>query len=206
MRRYLVLILVLSLILTSCAKVNESKEPINTQPEINQPQQVAPTPTVEVDIKKDNNIDTSYFGQYQMSDEGFSKYVQDNAIDKDYEVEATKFQASPEFNTQGGVELESKYIDLWDKELNNTYNNLIKKLNVKAQEKLRESQKGWLQYHTKESEFIVESWDDLGLGSQGRVQSAMAVKSRIRQRVLQLMEYNFMLGEEVVFLYKGIDK
>lgn len=69
-----------------------------------------------------------------------------------------------------------------------------------------ESQKGWLQYHTKESEFIVESWEDLGLGSQGRVQSAMSIKSRIRERTLQLMEYYFMLGEEVTFLYKGIDK
>jgi len=56
---------------------------------------------------------------------------------------------------------------------------LLKKLNEKEQEKLRESQKGWLQYHTKESEFIVESWNTLGIGSQGRVQSAMAIKTRI---------------------------
>jgi uncharacterized protein YecT (DUF1311 family) len=200
MKRYLIIALILSLILTSCAKVNETKAPINPQHETNQPQQENPAHS------EDDKSNDSYFGQYQMLEDGFSKYVKDNAIDKDYEVELAKLQESPDFNTQSWVELESKYIEIWDKELNNTYNNLLKKLNEKEQEKLREAQKGWLQYHTKESEFIVESWDDFGLGSQGRVQLAMSAKNRIRERTLQLMEYYFMLGEDVDFLYKGIDK
>jgi uncharacterized protein YecT (DUF1311 family) len=201
MKRYLVLILILTLILTSCENINESNEPVNSKPEANQPQPVNPTPS-----EKDNNVDNSYFGQYQMSDDGFSNYVKDNAIDRDYKVELAEFQESTGFNTQSWVELESKYIEIWDKELNNTYNNLLKKLNPKEQEKLREAQKGWLQYHTKESEFVAESWEDFGLGSQGRVQLVMAVKDRIRERTLHLMEYYFMLGEEVVFLYKGTEK
>lgn len=201
MKRYLVLILILTLILTSCGNINESNEPVNSQPEANQPQGASPTPSED-----DDNVDNSYFGQYQMSEDGFSKYVKNNAIDKDYEVELTKFQESAGFNTQSWVELESKYIEIWDKELNNTYSNLLKKLNSKEQEKLREAQKGWLQYHTKESAFVAESFEDFGLGSQGRVQSAMAIKDRIRERTLHLMEYYFMLGEDVVFLYKGTEK
>jgi uncharacterized protein YecT (DUF1311 family) len=201
MKRFLVLMLILTLILTSCGNINESNEPVNSLPEANQPKPVNPTPSEE-----DDNIDNSYFGQYQMSEDGFSKYVKDNVIDRDYEAELAVFQESAEFNTQSWVELESKYIEIWDKELNNIYNNLLKKLNTKEQEKLREAQKGWLQYHTKESEFVAESWEDFGLGSQGRVQSAMAIKNRIRERTLHLMEYYFMLGEDVVFLYKGTEK
>ena len=205
MKRYLVMVLVLSLMLTSCVKVDKSKELITTKPETPQVVLVTPAPTIENNTKNDVNIKNTYFGQYQMSEDGFSKSVENNAIDRDYATEFAAFQKSPEFNTQGWVELEGKYIEVWDKELNNIYNNLLKKLNEKEQEKLRESQKGWLQYHTKESEFIVESWNTLGLGSQGRVQSAMAVKDRIRERALHLMEYYFMLGEEIQFLYKGIN-
>ena len=203
MKKYLVMILILSFVLTSCARVNEVKQPVNSQPETNQPQQAAPTSLDGDNTKNNDNSDNSYFGQYQMSEDGFSKYVKDNAIDRDYGAELAILQQSPQFNTQGWVELESKYIGIWDKELNNTYNNLLKKLNEKEKEKLRASQQGWLQFHTKESEFIAESWDDLGLGSQGRVQSAIAIKDRIRERTLQLMEYYFMLGGDVEFLYKG---
>lgn len=201
MKRYLVLILILTLILTSCTNINKNNEAVNSQLEANQPEQVTPTPSED-----NTNINDTYFGQYQMSDDGFSKYVQDKAIDKDYEVEYKKFQESAEFNTQDWVELESKYIELWDKELNNTYNNLLKKLNAKEQEKLRDAQKGWLQYHTKESEFIAETWEDFGFGTQARVQSAMAIKDRIRERTLHLMEYYYMLGGDVEFLYKGTGK
>jgi uncharacterized protein YecT (DUF1311 family) len=138
-----------------------------------------------------------------MSDEGFSMYVQDNVIDKSYEAETTQFQQSNEFSTQGWIALESKYIEIWDNELNNIYNKLLEKLNEKEQKELREAQKGWLQYHIKESEFVVESWNDLGLGSQGKVQLSMSQKARIRQRTLQLMEYYFMVGGDVEFSYKG---
>jgi uncharacterized protein YecT (DUF1311 family) len=40
---------------------------------------------------------------------------------------------------------------------------LIKKLNEKEQRKLREAQKGWLDFHIHESEFVRESWDNLDL-------------------------------------------
>ena len=148
-------------------------------------------------------IDYSYFGQYQMSDEGFSQYVKDNAIDRDYKIELDKLQNSSSFNTQSWVGIEGKYTDIWDEELNNIYNKLLNKLNEKEKEKLLNAQKGWLQFHISEAEFINETWNDLQLGSQGRVQSIMSVKNRIRERTLQLMEYYYMLGGKVEFLYQG---
>jgi uncharacterized protein YecT (DUF1311 family) len=200
MKKYLIAVLVSTLILTSCASVPDKEVSNNSPTEIKQAEQSS---SITSKAKSEETIDNSYFGQYQMSDEGFSMYVQDNVIDKSYEAETTQFQQSNEFSTQGWIALESKYIEIWDNELNNIYNKLLEKLNEKEQKELREAQKGWLQYHIKESEFVVESWNDLGLGSQGKVQLSMSQKSRIRQRTLQLMEYYFMVGGDVEFSYKG---
>ena len=200
MKKYLIAVLVSTLILTSCASVPDKEVSNNSPTEIKQAEQSSSITSM---AKSEGTIDNSYFGQYQMSDEGFSMYVQDNVIDKNYETETTQFQQSNEFSTQGWIALESKYIEIWDNELNNIYNKLLEKLNEKEQKELREAQKGWLQYHIKESEFVVESWNDLGLGSQGKVQLSMSQKARIRQRTLQLMEYYFMVGGDVEFSYKG---
>jgi len=183
----LMLILVLSVSLLACTNTSANS---GNEPKLNSTEQ-------PVD---------SYYGQYQMADEGFSSLVKDNKIDRDYNTESANFQKSPEFSTQGWVELESRYKELWDKELNNTYNKLIKELNEAEQKKLLEAQKVWLQFHTNESAFVLETWENLGLGSQGRVQLVMAEKERIRKRTLQLMEYYNMLGGEVEFLYKGVNK
>jgi uncharacterized protein YecT (DUF1311 family) len=201
MKKYLA-ILAITFMLTSCTNVNNSKAPNNTQPEAVQPQQEG---TVLMD-SPDDQSEIVYFGQYQMSEEGFSEYVKDNAIDKDYEVESTEFLASTEFNTQSWVELENKYVKMWDAELNNTYKKAMEKLNEKEQAKLKEAQKGWLEFHTKETEFVEEAWNDLGLGTIGRVQLVMAAKDRLRERTLQLMEYYNMLGGEIEFVYQGSTK
>ncbi|MDF2523864.1 MAG: hypothetical protein K0R31_1505 [Clostridiales bacterium] len=203
MKKYLIAVLASSLILTSCARIPDREVPKDSPIEVKQAEQSSSITSKTNIAKSEGNMDSSYFGQYQMSDEGFSKYVEDNAIDKNYEIETTQFQKSSEFSTQGWITLEGKYIEIWDNELNAIYNKLLEKLNEKEQEKLREAQKGWLQYHMYESAFIVEAWDDLGLGSQGKVQLSMAQKTRIRERTLMLMEYYFMLGGDVEFLYKG---
>ena len=78
-------------------------------------------------------------------------------------------------------------------------------MNDKEKDMLTESQKGWLQHHLKESEFVSQTFylRDEGpiLGSQGRVQTQQAVKGRLRERTLELMEYYFMLGNNVEFMY-----
>lgn len=200
------------LVLTSCSKPPENKD--TTVPEsklettTKSVQQVNTVSAKDENTSNENinnqqNNESFYWGQYQMADEGFSQHIKNNAIDRDYQIESDKFQASPEFSTQGWVELEYKYVEIWDKELNDIYKKLLDRLNDEEQEKLRKAQRGWLQFHINESEFVHEAWNDLGLGSQGRVQLAMLIKERIRNRTLQLMEYYYMMGGEVEFLYKG---
>lgn len=182
----LVLILTLSVSLLACTSISANSG--------DEPQQNSMEQTID-----------PYFGQYQMADEGFSSLVKDNAIDREYEAEWDKFQKSQEFSTQGWVELEAKYRELWDKELNNTYNKLMKELNEEEKKKLLEAQSGWVQFHMNESEFVNAAWEDFGLGTQGRVQLIIAEKDRIRERTLQLMEYYNMLGGDIEFLYKGLN-
>lgn len=182
----LVLILALSVSLLACTSISANSG--------DEPRQNSVEQTVD-----------PYFGQYQMTDEGFSGLVKDNAIDRDYEAEWDKFQKSQEFSTRGWIELEARYKELWDKELNNTYNKLMKELNEAEKQKLLETQAGWVQFHIKESEFVEAAWEELGLGSQGRVQLVTAEKGRIRERTLQLMEYCNMLGGDIEFLYKGLN-
>jgi uncharacterized protein YecT (DUF1311 family) len=182
----LVLILALSVSLLACTSISASSG--------DEPQQDSMEQTID-----------PYFGQYQMADKGFSSLVKDNAIDRDYKTEWDKFQKSQEFSTQGWVELEARYRELWDKELNNTYNKLMKELNEQEKKKLLEAQAGWVQFHTNESEFVETAWEELGLGSQGRIQLITAEKDRIRERTLQLMEYFNMLGGDIEFLYKGLN-
>ncbi len=181
-----VLILVLSVSLPACTSISANSG--------DEPQQGGMEQMID-----------PYFGQYQMADKGFSSLVKDNAIDRDYETEWDKFQKSQEFSTRGWMELEARYKELWDKELNNTYNKLMKVLNEEEKKKLLEAQDGWVKFHINESEFVEAAWEELGLGSQGRIQLVTAEKDRIRERTLQLMEYFNMSGGEIEFLYKGLN-
>ena len=94
--------------------------------------------------------------------------------------------------------------------MNAIYNKLLSKLNPKEKEALLESQKGWLQYHMKESEFVNQVFNlrDSGpvFGSQGRVQMQQAIKGRIRERTLVLMEYYSLLGNDVQFVFISTKK
>lgn len=203
MKRILAIVLIASLLfLASCTKATESKESIKAEPTVNISQLVE---TVVTESPYDN-IDDSYFGKYQMSDEGFSEQVKNNAIDREYDIELSKFQGSSNFTTQSWVELEDKYNAIWEKELNNSYKKLLEKLNKKEQKELQKAQNGWLQFNDHESGFVYESWGDLGLGTQGKVELVASEKDRIRERTLQLMEYYYMLGGKVEFLYKGTGK
>jgi len=106
--------------------------------------------------------------------------------------------------------LESKYTKIWDVELNAIYNKLLAKLTPKEKEGLIETQQGWLQYHMKESEFVNQVFNlrESGpvLGSQGTIQKQQAIKERIRERTLELMEYCSLLGDNVEFVYGDFKK
>ncbi|KAA2301665.1 DUF1311 domain-containing protein, partial [Clostridioides difficile] len=80
-------------------------------------------------------------------------------IDHDYEVEFNEAQNSKEsITTMGRGALESKYTEIWDKELNQIYKKLLSKLDEEPREALIESQKEWLQYHLKETKFVEKTF------------------------------------------------
>ncbi|MET3549388.1 uncharacterized protein YecT (DUF1311 family) [Paenibacillus favisporus] len=128
-----------------------------------------------------------------------------NPIDHDYEVEFDEFQNSKEIITtlEWGA-FESKYTEIWDKELNQIYKTLLSKLDRESREALIESQKEWLQYHLRESKFIEETFIYNGyLGSKGPVSLTTVIRGRIRERTMQLFEYRYLLDGEVEFLYQS---
>lgn len=151
-----------------------------------------------------NEVISMNIGNYELKGEFYDEMLR-NPIDHDYEVEVNEFQNSEEIITtlEWGA-LESKYTEIWDKELNQIYKKLLSKLDREPREALIESQKEWLQYHLKETKFVEETFIYNGyLGSRGPVSLATVIKERIRERTMQLFEYRYLLDGEVEFLYQS---
>ena len=99
---------------------------------------------------------------------------------------------------------EGKYTEVWDKELNQVYNKLLSKLDREPKQALIESQREWLKYRLRETEFVEKTFIDNGyLGTQGSVSLDTVTMERIRERTMQLFEYRFLLDGEVEFVYQG---
>ncbi|MEN1985681.1 lysozyme inhibitor LprI family protein [Paenibacillus hubeiensis] len=151
-----------------------------------------------------NEVLSMSIGTYDLSGEFYDEMLR-NPIDHDYEVELNEFQNSKEIITtlEWGA-LESKYTEIWDKELNQIYKKLLSKLDREPREALIESQKEWLQYHLRETKFVEKTFIDNGyLGSQGSVSLGTIIRERIRERTMQLFEYRYLLDGEVEFVYRS---
>jgi len=192
------LLISVSFLLVSCGKVDDTAQSQNGTPSSEVSQQIANEERVQVSS-------SGNYGVYDMTGEFVTK-VNNNPIDSDYGIELNELNQSKSFSTTTQLELELKFTEIWDKELNSIYNKLLAKLNTKERGALIESQKGWLQFHMKESEFVkqVFYFQESGpvLGSQGTVQMQQAIKGRIRERTLELMEYYSILGNPIEFVYK----
>ncbi|MFD1176668.1 lysozyme inhibitor LprI family protein [Paenibacillus puldeungensis] len=150
-----------------------------------------------------NEVLSMSIGNYDLTGEFYDEMLR-NPIDHDYEVEFNEFQNSKEFSTFGWRALESKYTEIWDKELNQIYKKLLSKLDSEPREALIESQKEWLQYHLRETKFVEKTFINNGyLGSQGLVSLDTVIMERIRERTMQLFEYRYLLDGEVEFLYQS---
>lgn len=150
-----------------------------------------------------NEVLSMSIGNYDLTGEFYDEMLR-NPIDHDYEVDFNEFQNSKEFSTFGWGALESKYTEIWDKELNQIYKKLLSKLDREPREALIESQKEWLQYHLRETEFVEKTFISNGyLGSQGLVSLGTVIRERIRERTMQLFEYRYLLDGEVEFLYQS---
>ncbi|WP_238652439.1 lysozyme inhibitor LprI family protein [Paenibacillus piscarius] len=153
-------------------------------------------------IMKGNMLPKS-IGNYDLKGEFYDEMLQ-NPIDHDYEVEFNEFQNSEEFTTFAWRALVGKYTEVWDKELNQVYNKLLAKLDRESKQALIESQREWLKYHLRETEFVGKTFIDNGyLGTQGSVSLDTVTMERIRERTMQLFEYRFLLDGEVEFVYQG---
>ncbi|XOJ02532.1 lysozyme inhibitor LprI family protein [Paenibacillus polymyxa] len=151
-----------------------------------------------------NEVLSMSIGNYELKGEFYDEMLR-NPIDHDYEVEFDEAQNSKEIiTTMGWGALESKYTEIWDKELNQIYKKLRSKLDREPREALIESQKEWLQYHLKETKFVEKTFINNGyLGSKGSVSLATVIRERIRERTMQLFEYRYLLDGEVEFLYES---
>ncbi|ASJ57196.1 hypothetical protein BP422_29040 [Brevibacillus formosus] len=151
-----------------------------------------------------NEVLSMNIGNYDLTGEFYDEMLR-NPIDHDYEVEFNEFQNSKEIiTTLGWGALESKYTEIWDKELNQIYKKLLSKLDREPREALIESQKEWLQYHLRETKFVEKTFINNGyLGSQGSVSLGTVIRERIRERTMQLFEYRYLLDGEVEFLYQS---
>lgn len=150
-----------------------------------------------------NEVLTMSIGNLDLKGEFYDEMLR-NPIDHDYEVEFNEFQNSKEMTTLGWGALESKYTEIWDKELNQIYKKLLSKLDREPREALIESQKEWLQYHLRETKFVEKTFiNNDYLGSRGSVSLATVIKERIRERTMQLFEYRYLLDGEVEFLYQS---
>ncbi|WP_336780929.1 lysozyme inhibitor LprI family protein [Paenibacillus illinoisensis] len=151
-----------------------------------------------------NNILPMSIGNLDSKGEFYDEMLR-NPIDHDYEVEFNEFQNSKEIITtlEWGA-FESKYTEIWDKELNQIYKTLLSKLDREPREALIESQKEWLQYHLRESKFVEKTFIYNGyLGSRGPVSLTTVIRERIRERTMQLFEYRYLLDGEVEFVYQS---
>ncbi|MDN4605319.1 DUF1311 domain-containing protein [Paenibacillus sp. F6_3S_P_1C] len=151
-----------------------------------------------------NEVLSMSIGNLDLKGEFYDEMLR-NPIDHDYEVEFNELQNSKEIiTTLGWGALESKYTEIWDKELNQIYKKLLSKLDREPREALIESQKEWLQYHLKETKFVEKTFIYNGyLGSKGSVSLVTVIRERIRERTLQLFEYRYLLDGEVEFLYQS---
>lgn len=151
-----------------------------------------------------NNILPMSIGNLDSKGEFYDEMLR-NPIDHDYEVEFNEFQNSKEIITtlEWGA-FESKYTEIWDKELNQIYKTLLSKLDREPREAIIESQKEWLQYHLRESKFVEDTFIYNGyLGSRGPVSLTTVIRQRIRERTMQLFEYRYLLDGEVEFVYQS---
>ncbi|GKU79188.1 lysozyme inhibitor LprI family protein [Paenibacillus sp. L3-i20] len=203
MKLKLILLSVLIGSLTACsAGVNKPESTFVDTNTMTQEESIQASSTPAV--PSENDV-TEKSGSYDVS-QSYIELVQSNPIDKDYEKEFDDLNNSSEFSTQGLIQLETKYIEIWDKELNEIYKKLIAKLDDKPKKLLIEAQKGWLQNHIKETEFVVSTFqveNSFNIGSQGLVNIQVIHKNRLKDRTLQLFEYYYMLEGTDGFIYKS---
>lgn len=153
--------------------------------------------SLQIQIKENN-----HYGNYQGNDD-FSDIINDNPIDKDYQMEVKKLQESDESTTLEWGALKARYIIKWEDEVNAALKYLYKSLNEQDRTNLEQSQKSWQTYIDDDNNFVSNKFIYTRyFGTQGDVQLATVQLHRTRERAIELMEYVFSLDSTAVdFVY-----
>ena len=78
----------------------------------------------------------------------------DNSIEIAYQKDWADINKISIFSTRSWIELEVKYTNIWDNELNHFYHKLLQILPAEKVIILRDSQRAWLDYFNKEQLFL----------------------------------------------------
>jgi uncharacterized protein YecT (DUF1311 family) len=120
----------------------------------------------------DNPDAPDYVAQFEKRAQPFEKHIDD--------------QTSIYGTAQAGV----AYANFLDKELNQAYQALLKKLtDPKVQEQLRKSQRAWLAYYKAETDFIWNNWVPDNFGSSYELSRQDYRNSLVKERIKVLLLY-----------------
>ena len=115
--------------------------------------------------------------------------AQDDAAPKKHRIDKWLESAiDRDPSTAGMVQATSKAAEMWDSELNGVYKQLLEVLSKSQVEKLKASQRKWLEYRDAEFAFSDEFYGSM----QGTMWRPVAVNSRmdiVRSRTLELQSY-----------------
>lgn len=179
------------------AVIQDSKETTKKRKEINENKDTKKSK----DTKKRKDIKKSHENKIYWY-EG-----KENSIDHDYKIELEELLKSQNYSDDDYRTLNENHYNTWDNELNVIYNKLLKVLDKEEKELLIKSQKGWLQLHINEPEFINRTFKNRKSGSIFGSLYLMQVKNRqldwIRRRTLQLIDYYNYLDYSYDFEYKS---
>ena len=144
----------------------------------------------------------THYGDYQGNDD-FSKIINDNPIDKDYQLEFKKLEESNGTTTLAWGALQTKYTIKWQEEINAALEYLYKSLSEQDRLNLEQSQKSWQTYIDDDWNFVINKFIFTRyFGTQGDVQLVAVKLHRTRDRAIELMEYIFSLDRTAVdFVY-----
>jgi uncharacterized protein YecT (DUF1311 family) len=81
------------------------------------------------------------------------------------------------------------YEEFLNKELNKTYESLLKNLNESEKKALILSQKKWLAYRDAENKFIYLNWNMENFGTSSRASKMIYMSSITRNRIVTLLSY-----------------
>lgn len=111
--------------------------------------------------------------------------VEVSSIDKEL---SACLESSESYSTAGMTECMMQAATKWDTELNKVYQKLLGSLSKDAKEKLRASQRKWIEYRDSEIQFSNQFYHELG-GSMWIPVKAEKILSLTKTRTLELEGY-----------------